>query len=47
MHMDKALEALIAAHAPYFKVTPEGKVECTLNGHAFPPSAAQIEAFIK
>jgi hypothetical protein len=45
--MDASLDALIKAHAPFLVPTPEGKVECTLNGHTFPSNAAQIEAFVR
>ena len=45
--MDAGLQSLIDAHAPYLRVVEGGKVECTLNGHTFPPNAQAIEAFVK
>lgn len=41
------VQALLAAHAPHFSLTAEGKVKCELNGHTFPARADALEAFVK
>lgn len=41
------VQALVAAHEPYFSATKDGKVQCELNGHCFPPRADALSAFIK
>jgi len=45
--MDKELETIIDAQAPYLRVIEGGKVECTLNGHTFPPTIDAIQSFVK
>ncbi|PSC69149.1 Surfeit locus 2 [Micractinium conductrix] len=40
------VQALLAAHAPHFSLTAEGKVKCELNGHTFPARADALEAFV-
>lgn len=45
--MEPELQALVEAHAPYLRVLDDGKIECTLNGHAFAPRKDVIEAFVR
>jgi hypothetical protein len=43
---DDVLKAL-QDEAAYFKVNKDGKLECILNNHAFPPQLDVVKAFIR
>ena len=45
--MDPEVQSLVNDNAPYLRVLDNGKIECTLNGHAFAPKKDVIEAFLK
>ena len=47
MHEDENIKSLIEIHKPYFRLLDDGKVQCILNNHAFPPNKDVIEAFIR
>lgn len=44
--MDPELSALVQQHKEFFSFE-NGKVKCSLNGHAFPARADAVAAFIK
>ena len=44
--MDPALAQLVEG-SPYLSITESGRVQCSLNGHEFPPKLELVQSFVK
>lgn len=44
--MDPQLQVLLESHAGCFRVEPNGKITCVLNGHCMPPRADVVAAYV-
>jgi hypothetical protein len=45
--LEPQLRELLEAHTAFFKLTDNGKIECTLNGHTLPARLDAVSSFIQ